>query len=70
VLRGGKVVCVYGGRRSLGGVIERKEEILRSGSTWCSKCWVANFDDGEFAVVSGGEGLCKVFQGGVKGSHR
>jgi hypothetical protein len=58
VLRGGKVICVYGVRRSLGGEFGRKEEeFLRARTAWCSKCWVASFDDGEFAVVSG-RGLC------------
>jgi hypothetical protein len=39
VFRGGKVVCVYDGRRSLGGEIGRKEEeLLRVGFAWCSKC--------------------------------
>jgi len=37
VLHGGKVVCVYGGRRSLGGEIGRnKEEFFKAGIAWCS----------------------------------
>jgi hypothetical protein len=44
VLHGDKDICVYGGRRSLGGEIGKKEEeFFRAGSAWCSKSWVVGF---------------------------
>jgi hypothetical protein len=66
VLRGGQDFCFHGSRRSFGGEIGRKEEVfLRAGYSQFSKFRVVGVDNGELAVVSGGEGLFQVLQGGV-----